>query len=326
MALQGWFSRIWDKLSADKTVSQIEAEAGTGTAARLWTPERVLQAIDALAPGGVGDALVANTLDQFADVTQTATKTLAITESTTLAGGTHSGTNTGDQTNISGNAATVTTNANLTGPITSTGNATAVASQTGTGSKFVMDASPTLVTPVLGVATATSVNKVAITAPATSATLTIADGASLITVGAFSVTFTASATTTLTLPTTGTLATLAGTETLTNKRLTDRVQSVADAATITPDADSNDCVDITAIAQAFTIANPTGTPTNFQRLRIRIKDNGTARAITFGSAYVAGGTALPTTTVLSKIMLLGFEYDTANGLNKWRLVANAQEA
>lgn len=57
---------------------------------------------------GSGDALVANTLDQFADVTQTATKTLAITESTTLAGGTHSGTNTGDQTSVSGNAGTVT--------------------------------------------------------------------------------------------------------------------------------------------------------------------------------------------------------------------------
>jgi hypothetical protein len=40
-------------------------------------------------------------------------------------------------------AATVTTNANLTGPITSVGNATSVASQTGTGSKFVMDTSPT---------------------------------------------------------------------------------------------------------------------------------------------------------------------------------------
>ena len=50
----------------------------------------------------------------------------------------------------SGNAATVTTNANLTGPITSSGNATSVASQTGTGSKFVMDTSPTLVTPNLG--------------------------------------------------------------------------------------------------------------------------------------------------------------------------------
>ena len=60
--------------------------------------------------------------------------------------------------NITGNAATVTTNSNLTGPITSTGNTTAVASQTGTGSKFVMDTAPTLVTPVLGVATATSVN------------------------------------------------------------------------------------------------------------------------------------------------------------------------
>jgi len=37
----------------------------------------------------------------------------------------------------------------------------------------------TLTTPVLGVASATSINKVAITAPATSATLTIADGATL---------------------------------------------------------------------------------------------------------------------------------------------------
>ena len=49
-----------------------------------------------------------------------------------------------------GNAATVVTNANLTGPITSTGNATAVAAQTGTGSTFVMQASPTLTTPNLG--------------------------------------------------------------------------------------------------------------------------------------------------------------------------------
>lgn len=53
-----------------------------------------------------------------------------------------SGTNTGDQTNITGNAATVTTNANLTGPITSVGNTTSVASQTGTGSTFAMSVSP----------------------------------------------------------------------------------------------------------------------------------------------------------------------------------------
>jgi hypothetical protein len=47
---------------------------------------------------------------------------------------------------------------NLTGPITSVGPATAIASQTGTGTKFVMDNTPTLITPVLGVATATSIN------------------------------------------------------------------------------------------------------------------------------------------------------------------------
>src|ERR1041385_6600173 len=38
---------------------------------------------------------------------------------------------------------------------------------------------PTFTTPTLGVATATSVNKVTITAPATSATLTIANGKTL---------------------------------------------------------------------------------------------------------------------------------------------------
>lgn len=84
-------------------------------------------------------------------------------------------------TNITGTAASftaghVSTNANLTGVITSVGNATSIASQTGTGSKFVVDTSPTLVTPILGAATATSINKLAITAPTTSATLTIADG------------------------------------------------------------------------------------------------------------------------------------------------------
>jgi len=50
---------------------------------------------------------------------------------------------------------------------------------TGSGTVLALATSPSLVTPSLGVAGATSINKVAITAPATSATLTIADGKTL---------------------------------------------------------------------------------------------------------------------------------------------------
>lgn len=57
---------------------------------------------------------------------------------------------------------TVLAPSNLTGVITSVGNITSIASQTGTGTKFVVDTSPTLVTPNIGVATATSINGTAI--------------------------------------------------------------------------------------------------------------------------------------------------------------------
>jgi hypothetical protein len=61
-------------------------------------------------------------------------------------------------------------------PVASGG--TGVTSSTGTVA-VVLSNTPTLVTPVLGVATATSINKVALTAPATASTLTIADGKTL---------------------------------------------------------------------------------------------------------------------------------------------------
>ena len=65
--------------------------------------------------------------------------------------------------------------AGTTGTLTVARGGTGVTTSTGTGSA-VLSTSPTLVTPVLGVASATSVNKLAITAPATASTLTIADG------------------------------------------------------------------------------------------------------------------------------------------------------
>lgn len=62
--------------------------------------------------------------------------------------------------------------------LTSTGTAPTWTANTGTGN-VVRATSPTLTTPTLGVASATSINKVTITAPVTSATLTIADGKTL---------------------------------------------------------------------------------------------------------------------------------------------------
>lgn len=58
-----------------------------------------------------------------------------------------------------------------------------------------------------------SVNKVTITAPATAATFSLADGSTFATVGAHSVTFTATGTTALTLPTSGTVTALGNSST-----------------------------------------------------------------------------------------------------------------
>lgn len=53
------------------------------------------------------------------------------------------------------------------------------ATKTGTGSTYVMQTGPTLTTPNIGAATATTVNKLTLTAPANGSTLTIADGKTL---------------------------------------------------------------------------------------------------------------------------------------------------
>lgn len=81
-----------------------------------------------------------------------------------------------------------------------------ISDETGTGALAFAN-TPTLVTPVLGVATATSINKVALTAPATASTLTIADGKTL--TASNTVTFTATDGSTLAIGTGGTLGTAA---------------------------------------------------------------------------------------------------------------------
>lgn len=93
--------------------------------------------------------------------------------------------------------ATTPTSANL---------AALVSDETGTGA-LVLATSPTLVTPVLGVASATSINKVALTAPATGSTITIADGKTL--TASNTLTFTGTDGSTLNVGAGGTLGTAA---------------------------------------------------------------------------------------------------------------------
>lgn len=117
------------------SVSVTTANGVSGSVATATTTPAITLTLGAITPTTVNSVTISGS----------ATPTLAVTGTTAV-----SGTNTGDQTNISGNAATVTTNANLTGPITSVGNATSIASQTGTGTKFVVDTSPTIATSLTG--------------------------------------------------------------------------------------------------------------------------------------------------------------------------------
>lgn len=174
----------------------------------------------------------------------------------------------------------------VTGTLTVLGN-----TSTGTGS-VVLATTPTLVTPVLGIATATSINKVAFTAPATAATLTIAEGKTLtasasitlagtdgktltvsnsltlagadaktINFGSNSITIATAGDASVTLPVSGTLATLAGAETLAGKTLTTPIVNgvkmayAAKSAAYTMTA-ADYMVDVSGAAASVTITLP----------------------------------------------------------------------
>jgi hypothetical protein len=185
--------------------------------------------------------------------------------------------------------------ANNTLTATSLQIATAVTDETGSGS-LVFATSPTLVTPTLGAATATSVNKVAITAPATSATLTIANGKTL--TANNSLTLAGTDATTMTFPSTSaTIArtdagqTFTGVQVMTSPRILTSIN----------DTNGNELFGVTATGSAvneFTVANAatgnaptlsaTGSDTN---IGMRLQPKGTG-----GVVFNAGAVGTPAIT------------------------------
>jgi hypothetical protein len=104
-----------------------------------------------------------------------------------------------------------------------------------------------------------------------------------------------------------------------------RIPAVSSAASgaLTPTAGDDMCAR-TGVSAGLTLNNPTGAWQNGQGLVVRLKDDGTARALTFDTKYREVGETKPTTTVAGKTMYLGFIYNATD--DKFDLVTKRVQA
>jgi hypothetical protein len=116
--------------------------------------------------------------------------------------------------------------------------------------------------------------------------------------------------------------------TISGTRITNRIGSNGGTTSgnITPTGNTADQYNITGLTGTANIQIPSGTPTDGQRLTIRIKDNGTGRTLTWvttAGGYRVIGTTLPLTTTANKTIYVGCVYNVADSF--WDVVAVASE-
>jgi hypothetical protein len=121
------------------------------------------------------------------------------------------------------------------------------------------------------------------------------------------------------------IPTYTSTVTLTNKRITPRIGTTTSAATITPTSDASDQYNVTALATTAAFAIPSGTPTDGQKLSIRIYA-GTTQTISWDTSaggYRTIGTTLPLSVPATKTIYVGCVYNAADAF--WDVVAVATQ-
>lgn len=193
---------------------------------------------------------------------------------------------------------------------TGTGVVTALGVNTGTAGAFVVNGG------ALGTPSSGTVTNLTGTA---SININGTVGATTASTGAFT---TITATTSISISSVA-VPTISSTSTLTNKWIQPRVlASTANSATPTLNTDSYDMMVITGQSTAITsfTTNLTGTPVNGQKLWISITGTG-AIAITWGASFESSTVTLPTTTVTTARLDVGFVWNVAT--SKWRCVASA---
>lgn len=104
-----------------------------------------------------------------------------------------------------------------------------------------------------------------------------------------------------------------------NKKVIVTTQS----ATPTINTNSGDIFSITGLSQAITsfTTNLSGSPVIGDMIMIQITDNGTARAITWGASFQSTTIILPTTTVLSTMLRVLFQWNAV--ASKWDCIGVA---